>query len=243
MGTTSSSSTRSALLPEVRAVVADLPLFMTAPLYRGWHRRWGATSDEVAAAMPGDDLLPGDDSWCTRAITIEAPPEKVWPWLVQVGYGRAGWYADDLLDNGGRPSAAEIRPEFQRLEVGQWVPMSPTPSNATAFKVEAFETNGWLLWRKPDSTWVWVLKDIGHGRTRLLTRIRMVHSWDKPGYALTSMLLAELGDFAMMRRMLLGLKARAEGRPDLGAKDDPSQDYVMLPPFDGPSSHNQGLHT
>ena len=85
--------------------------------------------------MPGDDLIAGAQYRATRAITIDAPPEQVWPWLVQVGCLRAGFYANDLLDNLGHPSARTILPEFQTLEIGQWVPMSPTPSDTTAFKV------------------------------------------------------------------------------------------------------------
>src|SRR5215207_578552 len=100
------------LVHQIGRVVADLPRFLTSPLYRRWHMRWGATGAEVAAPLPGDDLIPGAQYRPTRAITIEVPREAVWPWLVQVGMGRAGFYADDLLDNLGRPSAREIRPEL-----------------------------------------------------------------------------------------------------------------------------------
>jgi hypothetical protein len=75
---------------QVRAVLADLPLFFTAPLFRRWHLRWGATPGEVEAALPGDELLPQAQFRCTRAITIQAPPTLVRPWLVQVGCLRAG---------------------------------------------------------------------------------------------------------------------------------------------------------
>lgn len=160
--------------------------------------------------MPGDDLLPRAQYRPTRAVTVNAPPSAVWPWLVQVGVGRAGFYADDLLDNLGRPSAREIRPELQHLEVGQWVSMSPTPSESTAWKVAGFGENEWLLWRKPDSTWSWRLSDLGHGRTRLVTRVRVVYDWSRPAYATLAVVLMELGDFAMMRRMLLAIRQRAE---------------------------------
>lgn len=73
------------LAREVRDVVADLPRFLTAPLLRPWHRHWGATPAEVVAPMPGDEEVPGAQYRCTRAITVGAPPEEVWPWLVQVG--------------------------------------------------------------------------------------------------------------------------------------------------------------
>ena len=110
---------------EIWTVVQDLPLFLTAPLYRRWHLRWGATAAEVAAALPGDALVPRAQYGSTRAITIGAPRAEVWPWLVQVGCQRAGFYSDDLLDNRGRPSARDIEPQWQHLEVGQLIPMIP----------------------------------------------------------------------------------------------------------------------
>ena len=140
---------------ELGHVIADLPRFAAAPLYRPWHLRWGATSAEAGKAMPGDDIIVRAAYRATRAITIGAPPEAVWPWLVQVGCLQAGFYANDLLDNLGHPSARTILPEFQRLTIGQWVPMSPAPSDTTAFKVAGFEPNRWLLWHQPLSTWSW----------------------------------------------------------------------------------------
>lgn len=198
------------LARQLGRVLADVPLFLTAPLYRSWHLTWGATQAEVEAPMPGDDLVPGAQFRPTRAVTVDAPPEAVWPWLVQVGMGRAGWYSDDLLDNLGRPSLHEINPELQKLEIGQWVSMSPTPSERSAFKVDSFVENEWLLWRKSDSTWSWLLEDLGDGRTRLVTRVHARYDWSQPLSAVFGVVLLELGDFAMMRRMLLGIKERAE---------------------------------
>jgi hypothetical protein len=198
------------LAREIAGVASDLPLFLTAPLYRRRHLRWGATAAEFASALPGDDLCARAQFGCTRAVTIDAPPEAVWPWLVQVGCLKAGFYSNDLLDNLGCPSAREIIEEFQHLEVGQWVSMAPTPTETTALKVDSFAVNRWLLWRKPDSTWVWTLTDIGHGQTRLVTRVRALYDWKKPVGAIFGVLLMEFGDFAMMRRMLLGIKERAE---------------------------------
>ena len=161
---------------------------------------------------------------CTRAITIQATPALIWPWLVQVGCLRAGFYSNDLLDNLGHPSARTILPELQQLEIGQWMPMSPTaPTDVTAFRVEGFEVNEWLLWRKPDSTWVWKLTDAGDGTTRLVTRAHAVYQWKHPLMATLGVALMECGDFAMMRRMLLGIKERAErlaGNPGLGKNAD-----------------------
>ena len=198
------------LAGEIADVSSDLPLFLTAPLYRRRHLRWGATAAEDASALPGDDLCARAQFECTRAVTIDAPPQAVWPWLVQVGCLKAGYYSNDLLDNLGIPSARKIVKEFEHLEIGQWVSMAPTPTEATAFKVNSFAVNRWLLWRKPDSTWVWTLTDIGPGRTRLVTRVRAFYDWKRPLGAIFGVLLMEFGDFAMMRRMLLGIKRRAE---------------------------------
>jgi hypothetical protein len=135
----------------------------------------------------------------------------VWPWLVQVGYGRAGFYSYDLLDSLGRPSAEGIVPELQAVRVGDWVPMSATINETTAFKVETVDPCSRLLWSKPDSTWSWRLDPAGE-RTRLVTRLRVVYDWHRPGAALLSIFLIEFGDFAMMRRMLKGIRRRAQDR-------------------------------
>lgn len=203
-------STRQ-LLAEVGDVAHDVPAFLTSPLYRRWHRRWGSTAAERTGSMPGDELLRHAQFRATRAITIAAPPQAVWPWLVQVGALRAGWYSNDLLDNLGHPSATVIVPELQHLEVGQWVPMAPSgpPSDRNAFKVHSFEVNQWLLWTKPDSTWAWQLTPTAGG-TRLVTRVRAVYDWRRPLAAMLGVVLMEFGDFAMQRRMLRGIKARAE---------------------------------
>ncbi len=198
------------LLGQIASVVHDVPVFLTAPLYRRWHLCWGATPAEVEAELPGDSLVPNAPFRATRAITINAPPESVWPWLVQVGCLRAGFYSNDLLDNLAHPSADTIIPELQDLEVGHWVPMSPTPTERTALKVHSYETNRWLLWTKSDSSWVWQITPVGDHGTRLVTRIHARYDWRHPLSALVGVVLMELGDFAMLRRMLRGIKSRAE---------------------------------
>jgi hypothetical protein len=83
--------------------LSGLPLFATAPLYRRWHLRWGATDEEVRGPMPGDEIVPKSSFCGTRAITVDAPPEMVWPWIVQVGYRRAGFYTLVRLPVRSRP--------------------------------------------------------------------------------------------------------------------------------------------
>ena len=200
------------MLAEVADVVTALPLLLTAPLYRRWHLRWGATPAEARAAMPGDGLVPVSHFTATRAITIEARPCDVWPWLTQVGYGRAGFYSYDLLDNLGRPSATAIMPQWQQVHVGDMAaPMASHPTPSTSFLVADAEPDTCLVWTKPDSTWAWALTPLAQGRTRLVTRLRQRYR-PTPG-RLLPVILAEFADFAMMRKMLLGIKSRAESQP------------------------------
>src|SRR6476661_5479944 len=87
-----------------------VPVGAYALVVRPWARRWGVDPTEAATIFPGDDLIPAASGQETRGITIGAAPEDVWPWLAQMGFGRAGWYSYDQLDMKGR-SAAEIHPE------------------------------------------------------------------------------------------------------------------------------------
>jgi hypothetical protein len=102
-------------------------------LYAVWVRprllSWGATPDEATAAYPGDELVPDANHCSTMATTLPASPERVWPWLVQMGGDRAGWYSWDWLDNGGRPSADRIMPQWQNLAEGQRVDSLPQGQN------------------------------------------------------------------------------------------------------------------
>lgn len=190
--------------------LSALPLFVAAPLYRRWHLRWGATNAEINAAMPGDDLVPKAQFTATRAITIDAPPEAVWPWIVQMGHGRAGFYSYDLLDNAGHASATRVLADFQQPQVGNWMPMSKRVNETTAHRVGAFEPNQWLLWTKPNSTWAWKLVPLEGERTRLVVRLKQHYDWRAPGKALLAAFLMEFGDPPMMRRALRGIQQRAE---------------------------------
>jgi hypothetical protein len=181
--------------------------------YRRWHLRWGATDAEVSGAMPGDELMPPVPFTATRAITIEAPPERVWPWLMQVGFQRAGFYSYDLLDNLGRPSVREVLPEYQSLAVGDLAaPMADPPNDSTAFRIAELDEPSSLVWDKPDSTWAWRLTATPAGGTRLVTRLKS--SYELRPLLPVTLVLAEVGDFPMMRRMLLGIKERAENLPE-----------------------------
>jgi hypothetical protein len=199
----------AAILRQVADVVIAVPLFVTAPLWRKWHLSWGATRAEASAAMPGDELVPVSHFTATRAVTIDAPAEAVWPWLMQVGYRRAGFYSYDLLDNLGRPSARTVLPEWQNLRSGDTAaPMANPPTPATSFVIADADSPGLLVWSKPDSTWSWILRALPDGRTRLITRLRQ--RYRAAPATIVTVILAEFGDFPMMRKMLLGIKERAE---------------------------------
>ena len=111
---TAPATTSAGLLRQLADVISDVPLFLVTPLLRPWHRTWGATPQEVAAAMPGDDLLPRAQYRCTRAITIAATPAEVWPWLVQLGQDR-GWAVQlPVAGEPGRLPDAQHRPDHPR---------------------------------------------------------------------------------------------------------------------------------
>jgi hypothetical protein len=151
-----------------------LALMLMSPLIRPVHTRWGASATELHAAMPGDDLLPRAQFVATRAITIDAPPVSVWPWLMQTGVGRAGFYSYDLLDHLGHPSATTVLKEWQDLDVGDVVaPMTDPPTTTTSFVLGEIDRPRHMVWSKPDSTWSWTLRPIDGGRTRLVTRLKV----------------------------------------------------------------------
>lgn len=176
--------------------------------YRPWQLRWGATADELSRAMPGDEDVPNPSFDATRGVIVCAPPEAIYPWIVQIGVTRAGWYSYDLLDNLARPSARQILPQHQRIYPGQILPMSPDGKDGMC--VKEFCENEWILWndKAGDTTWFWGLYPQGENRTRLVTRVRMRYVWNSPAALFN--LLVEFADLPMMRKCLLGIKERAE---------------------------------
>jgi hypothetical protein len=174
---------------------------------------WGATPAEVCRRLPGDDLVPRPMFNATRAITIQAAPDQVWPWLVQVGLTRAGWYSYDLLDNLGRPSASRIIPELQQLAPGDVVPMSPDGRQGIVVRtVEAPTSMVW--WSPGETSWTWQLDPLPHGSTRLITRIRS--RMRATPRSIAFYVVVEIADYWMIRKMLLNIRERAE-RSDIVA--------------------------
>lgn len=170
--------------------------------------RWGATDEEATRRLPGDAVVPGRAYVATRAITVDAPPEDVWPWIVQMGSGRGGWYALDRLDNGGAPSAEVVVPELQDLRVGDLIPM--IPGKDIGPRVLEMEPARRMLWATDDEfTWEWVLEPLDDGGTRLVSRIRERY----PPLLSRKMLYAiaaSTGDVVMNWTQLKGIRRRAE---------------------------------
>ncbi|WP_364744061.1 SRPBCC family protein [Arthrobacter sp. LAR12-1-1.1] len=195
---------------------------------------WGSTTQEAAGPLAGDEIVPAPRMQSTRAVTIAAPVTDVWPWLVQLGAGRGGFYSYDWLEKTtglGIRSADRIVPELQRLEVGDIVPLSPDGG----LPVRRLESGAVLALggsidfrtgkmspagvrptgRRLDIGWTFVLRPAGPQATRLLSRTRYDYSPLAEGLALRALL--EPVQFLMERRMLLGIRDRAEGRKAHGA--------------------------
>jgi proline iminopeptidase len=189
--------------------------------------RWGASAEEVAEPYPGANLIPGGRRGATMAATIDAPPARVWPWLVQMGCDRAGWYSFDRLDNAGVPSARHIHPEWQRLSVGDR--LASTPSGRAWFEVAALDPEHFLGLRAPinlgsgrpfdtarprprmyvDALWGFQLKDVPQGRTRLVVS---GYASARPRWlqSIMDLLFWEPAHWVMQTRQFANLKRRAE---------------------------------
>jgi hypothetical protein len=204
----------------LRALFATLGAYVA--FIRPWHVRWGATDEEVAAYLPGDERVPRPVIQSTRAITIDTPAEAVWPWLAQMGWRRAGWYtlpiidAFDLRARDGRvfngKLVERIIPELQNPRVGELL-------DPTGFRVAAVEPNHALVleirggiegmpWLAGNSTWAFVLHPLDAQHTRLIERWRL----DFPASLRTQLFwgVVECADFVMQRTQLRHIRRLAE---------------------------------
>ena len=196
----------------IGAAVVVLVWVVFFRLYRPWQLKWGASPEELVRGMPGDEIVHRSIFNATRAVTVRARPEDIWPWIVQIGFHRGGWYTYDRLDNLGRRSAERIIPEFQHMEVGDLVPMGPGKNSGIWVK-ELVLNRSMVWWSKKEdrTTWVWSLDPLPDGETRLVTRVRAPLSWSEP-LSIVWLAMFELADFPMMRKCLLGIKRRTEAR-------------------------------
>ena len=210
-----------------------------ARVIRPWQLRHGATQDEAQRSLPGDDLVPSPKSGYTQAITIKAPKSEVWPWLVQIGYKRAGWYSHDFLHrlvgiagcvDDERCSAERIIPELQDLKVGDVIEIAPgmgytveglEPEQALILQ-SILDTGKWESVSSEDplpekylrSGWVWFLEGIDEKTTRLIVRVQSDHD---PGLlsTLSTGISNILGKMVMQPKTLRVLKQRAEAAIEL----------------------------
>ncbi len=234
---------RRSLVAGGAVTVVTVALWRT--LVAPWHRSWGATEDEAAMTLLGDDLTRSPVEQATRAVTIAAPPEMVWPWLVQIGADRGGFYSYTWLEN---PFGLQIRnadrvvDEWQQLAVGDWVWGSRDRSGG--WRVELIEPNRVLVLKVADPNtgrlgdrdvgigfefqWTFALVATGDGGTRLLIRERSAY-----GRWWTRLLLAPVGfvSFVMTRKTLDGIRARVESaRRAGGSRETETADAPGLPP-------------
>jgi len=208
--------------------------FVYASVIRPWQLRRGATDAEVRRSLPGDDLVSDPKCGYTQAVTIKASVSEVWPWLVQIGYKRAGWYSHDFLhrlmgiagsvdDEHG--SAKRIIPKLQDLKVGDVVEIAPgmgyvvagiepeqaliLQSRVDTGKWESLSSSDPLPEKYLSSSWVWFLEEIDETTTRLIVRVRSDHN---PGLlsTLSAGIPNELGSLVMQPKTLRVLKQRVE---------------------------------
>jgi len=190
--------------------------------------RWGASEDEVRRHYPGADLIPDGRRSATMAVTIDAPRAEVWPWLVQMGADRAGWYSWDRLDNWGHPSATRINPEWQQITLGDR--LAGTPDGSQSWEVAALEPDRFLGLRmsldlrgRPfdpagalprsytDSLWGFLLQELPGDRTRLVVSgyWSLRPRWLQP---IAGLVVLEPTHWIMQTRQFANLTRRIERR-------------------------------
>jgi hypothetical protein len=197
------------------AIAAGGTVVTLALLGRTHILHWGATAAEIAGSQPGDNLIRDPNVTATRAITIRRSPDVVWPWIAQLGQGRGGFYSYDFLENLvglDIHSVERVVPGWQQLDVGEEVRLGPT-AGLNAVIVDpgrALVLQGSLpIARTPpfDSTWAFVLREQPDGTTRLISRERYGYKrWWAPFVVEPTQAIS----FVMSRKMLLGIRDRAE---------------------------------
>lgn len=205
----------------VLAGLAIVAGFLTAALMP-WMDRWGATDDEIAASYPGDELVPSPRITYTRAVSINAPPEEIYPWIVQLGADKGGMYSYTWFETHilrcPLTNADRIHEEWQNLTVGDKVKMCPDENAPPAYEVAMIDSDhAIILGHYENGQWVdvWqlVLVPQAEGTTRLILRSRDAKQgwmWD----------MIRPGEFIMMRGMLLGIRERAEGMVPGGGDEE-----------------------
>jgi len=189
------------------AALAVIAIILLTP----WMNRWGATDEEIAAALPGDELVPAPAKFFNRAITIHAKPEQIYPWLVQIGADKGGWYSYDWLEtlaNCPNTNADRIHEEWQNLEVGEQVLMCPGEFAPPPYIIAQLHPNqAIVMGHQENGEWVdlyqFVIVQQADGSSRLILRTRTMMTggiWN----------VFHTIAFGMEQRMLHTVKERAE---------------------------------
>jgi hypothetical protein len=210
---------KDSILVRISAALILIGIIMAAYflIARPYQLHWGATAAEINRSMPGDERRGNPAFLATRAITIEDSPEDIWPWLIQMGFGRAGFYGYDIIENLGSErgiySADRIFPEFQASKVGDEVPLSKV-AKLYFFEIEPHKH---LVWSEEKGDYpgafTWALYPIDESHTRLVSRIGWNFHWSEPNLLLLDF-FTEFTDHLAVRKILQGVKGRVEGHPD-----------------------------
>ena len=185
--------------------------------------RTAATRREHLIALPGDEMIRHGAGSLTHGITVHCSRRELWPWLIQMGADRAGWYSYDVLDNGGRRSAEKVLPGLQHPSVGAVFPA--LPGRRDGFVLVEAEPEHWMVlgWPTPDGelmvTWAFMLCEIDANTTRLIVRARARDDYRFHGLPRSmGLLLARLVHFIMERKQLLEIARRAEAAAERSAQ-------------------------
>jgi hypothetical protein len=209
---------------------ALMVIALLTPFLRGWRVKWGATNKEVNRSWPGDDLVPRPKWGWTHVLTVRASAAQVWPWLVQMGQGRGGFYSYEFLENVvgcDIHNADRIVPELQQLQVGDSIRLYPKmsgllvavlePGRALVLSArtdeqtgESFELGDTMPEKYVNMAWGWFLVETEGSVTRLITRLRNDYNPSLGRRLSLGPLWVEPVGFVMSRKMLQGIKKRAE---------------------------------
>lgn len=190
---------------------------------------WGADKEEVELLLPGDEYVQNPSYVATRAITIDVRPKEIFPYIVQMGKGKAGMYNFDWFNNGFKRSEEGVMEEWQNIAIGDTVVVS----HFLSMKIIDFEKDSFIVWQdiqNPErGTWTWVITSSGNRQSRLISRQRVKYNYASPTIFLN--FAVEIGDQAFMRKTLTGIKYRSEATLHGSFSTDIAESLFIFLPF------------